>query len=111
MSASAPIIFKITAFTPMLITVTAGIAGNRYSDLSSEGTRIEFRYGVGAKNVFDTYTGTFTKDLIGDPPVTIKMALTEDELLRIEAKLEEVLGISYLMDLYRVCARPSPLTI
>ena len=90
MSASAPIIFKITAFTLMLITVTAGIAGNRYSDLSSEGTRIEFRYGVGAKNVFDTYTGTFTKDLIGDPPVTIKMALTEDELLRIEVKLEEV---------------------
>ncbi len=90
MFVSAPTIFKITAFALLLITLTAGVAGNRYPDLSSEGTRIEFRYGVGAKNVLDTYAGTFTKDMIMDPPVTTKMVLTKEELLRIEAKLEEV---------------------
>ena len=90
MSVSAPTVFKITVLALLLITLTAGAVGNQYPNLTSEGTRIVFRYGVGAKNILDTYTGTFTKDMIVDPPVTIKMVLTEEDLLRIETKLEEL---------------------
>jgi hypothetical protein len=90
MSSSAPTLFKIAALVLFLITVSAVFERNQYPNFSNDGTRIVFRYGVGAKNVLDTYAGTFTKDLIGDPPVTIRMTLTEEEILRIEAKLEEV---------------------
>ncbi len=90
MSSSAPTLFKFTALVLILISVSAVFAGNQYPNFSNDGTQIIFRYGVGAKNVLDTYAGTFTKDLIGDPAVTIKMMLTEEDLLKIEAKLEEV---------------------
>jgi hypothetical protein len=52
--------------------------------------KIIFCYGVGAKNTLDTFEGTFTKDLIGDPPITIRMWLTEEEISRIEGKLKEI---------------------
>jgi len=52
--------------------------------------KIVFCYGVGAKNILDTFEGTFTKDLIGDPPITIRMWLTDEEINRIERKLDEI---------------------
>jgi hypothetical protein len=52
--------------------------------------KIIFCYGVGAKNILDTFEGTFTKDLIGDPPITIRMWLTDEEISRIEGKLKEI---------------------
>jgi hypothetical protein len=41
---------------------------------------IVFRYGVTAKNVLDTREGKFTKDLMLDPPITINLTLTRQEL-------------------------------
>ena len=41
---------------------------------------IVFKYGVNARNVLDTREGTFTKDLILDPSITIELTLTELEL-------------------------------
>jgi len=52
--------------------------------------KIIFCYGVGAKNILNTFEGTFTKDLIGDPPITIRMWLTDEEISRIEGKLKEI---------------------
>ena len=52
-----------------------------------------FEYGVGGaptKNVLDTARGTFTKDMIMDPPVTVKLKLGEDELNRIRYKMDEI---------------------
>jgi len=39
-----------------------------------------FKYGVGSRNILDTREGTFTKDLILDPPITVELSLTEEEL-------------------------------
>ena len=52
--------------------------------------KIIFCYGVGAKNILDTFEATFTKDLIGDPSITIRMWLTDEEISRIEGKLKEI---------------------
>ncbi len=54
-----------------------------------------FRYGVGAKNELDTFAGTFTKDMIGDPSITIDLLLTEEELDRIYQKMAEVDFFAY----------------
>ncbi len=52
-----------------------------------------FEYGVGGaptKNVLDTARGTFTKDMIMDPPVTVKLKLSDDDLDRIRSKMSEI---------------------
>lgn len=54
-----------------------------------------FKYGVKGpssepKNVLDTFRGTFTKDMVIDPPITVKLRLTEEELDRIHQKMLEI---------------------
>ncbi len=39
-----------------------------------------FKYGVGAKNELNTFDQTYTKDMVMDPPVTIKFKLSDSEL-------------------------------
>ena len=46
-----------------------------------------FRYGVGAKNELNTFTQTYTKDMVMDPSVTIKFKLTDNELMDIYQKI------------------------
>ena len=40
----------------------------------------KLRYGVGAKNILDSENGTYTKDMILDPAITINLVLSEREL-------------------------------
>jgi hypothetical protein len=49
-----------------------------------------FKYGVGAKNVLDTAHGTYTRDMIVDPAVTVKMRLSQEELDRILAQMDDI---------------------
>ena len=54
-----------------------------------------FRYGVGAKNELDTFEGTYTKDMVLDPSVTIKLSLTEEEMNQIQQKMTEISFFDY----------------
>lgn len=49
-----------------------------------------FKYGVGAKNILDTFNDTYTKDMITDDPITISLKLTDEELDGIRQKIEEL---------------------
>lgn len=49
-----------------------------------------FKYGVGARNELDTFEGTYTKDMVSDPPVKIKMSLSREETDRIYQKMLEI---------------------
>jgi len=49
-----------------------------------------FRYGVGAKNELNTFEGTYTKDMVEDPSVTIDLALSEEELMGVYQKIVEL---------------------
>jgi len=49
-----------------------------------------FKYGVGAQNELNTFNGTFTKDMVTDPSITIPMKLTESELSSISQKIKEL---------------------
>ena len=60
---------------------------------STPGFNLVFMYGVGGaptKNVLDTARGTFTRDMIMDPPVTVNLKLSSDDLNRIRYKMDEI---------------------
>ncbi len=65
---------------------------------SPEGFGLVFEYGVGDapnKNVLDTSRGTFTKDMILDPPITVKLSLGKSDLARIRTRMDEIDFWSY----------------
>lgn len=55
-----------------------------------EDFNLVFKYGVGAKNELDTFDGTYTKDLVMDPPVTVDFKLSDDELTGIYEKMTDL---------------------
>lgn len=67
-----------------------------------------FKYGVGARNELDTFHGTYTKDMIGDPPITIPMTLSEEELDRIYEKMVNI-GFFDYPDEFEVTVPPGGL--
>ena len=56
---------------------------------------LTFKYGVGAKNVLNTFTGTYTRDMVKDPPLTVKFCLSEKDLDRIYQKMVAIDFFSY----------------
>jgi hypothetical protein len=49
-----------------------------------------FRYGVGAKNELDTFSRTYTKDMVMGASITINFELTNDELVGIYQKIKDL---------------------
>jgi len=49
-----------------------------------------FKYGVMARNELNTFEGTYTKDMVIDPSITVELSLTEEELDRIYQKMVEI---------------------
>ena len=47
------------------------------------------------KSVLDTARGTFTKDMVVDPPITVDLELSGEALARIEDKMDEIDFWSY----------------
>lgn len=54
-----------------------------------------FKYSVTARNVLDTFQGTFTKDMVLDPPITIELTLSDAEMDSIYQKMVEIDFFSY----------------
>jgi len=68
-----------------------------------------FKYGVTAKNELDTFKGKFTKDMVSDPPITVKLSLTEEEKNSIYQKMVEIDFFDY-PDRFSVSVPPGELT-
>lgn len=54
-----------------------------------------FKYGVGARNELNTFVGTFTKDMILDPSITINLLLSQEELDSIYQNMLEIKFFHY----------------
>jgi len=54
-----------------------------------------FKYGIGARNELNTFDGTYTKDMIMDPPITVELSLSKQELDRIYQKMIEINFFGY----------------
>ncbi len=50
----------------------------------------ESSYGVGPKNELNTFNGTYTRDMVQDPPITVSLVLTKNELSGIQRKVAEL---------------------
>ena len=78
-----------------IIAAVAGLVGcSTPSDKESDFNFI-FKYGVTARNELNTFRGTYTKDMVADPTITIDLALTEEEFDRIYRKMIEINFFDY----------------
>ncbi len=64
----------------------------RWVELTPAGPffNLAFKYGVLARNELDTFKGTFTKDMVLDPPIIVNLLLSREELDRIYMKMIEI---------------------
>ncbi len=54
-----------------------------------------FKYGVQARNELNTFNDSYTKDMILDPPITIKLGLTEQEFAQIQQQMANMSFFTY----------------
>ena len=73
-----------------LIVAVIGLAGCATSPAEVSSFNLIFKYGVMAKNELNTFDGTYTKDMVMDPSITVELSLTEAELDRIYQKMVEI---------------------
>jgi len=84
------IVVSLALVLALLGTVGCGTSTRRESNFN-----LIFKYGVGAKNELNTFEGTYTKDMVMDPPITVKLHLSQEELDRIYQKMVEIDFFSY----------------
>ena len=72
--------------------VTTGCNGQ---ETEESDFNLEFKYGVMARNILDTFEGTYTKDMVTDPSITVELTITEEEKDLIYQKMVEVDFFSY----------------
>jgi len=65
-----------------------------------------FRYSVGARNELNTFNITYTKDMVKDPLVTVKLSLSEEEPNRVYQKMIEFEFLLTLMNFLFPRLRP-----
>ena len=81
------------------LTAVALIFGGHFSSdchpKKSCGFGFIFKLGIGAGNVLNTFKGSFTRDLIDDSPVIVRMKLTDAEMNIILKKMQEINFFDY----------------
>jgi len=79
----------ITACLALVVSI-ASISGCYANSSNESDFNLIFKYGVTAKNELNTFKGTYTRDMVLDPPVTVRLSLTQDELDSIYRKIVEI---------------------
>ena len=79
----------------VLVAALLGTAGCSAPPPSPSNFNLIFKYGVGARNELNTFDGTYTKDMIMDPPITVNLSLSREELDRIYHKMIEINFFGY----------------
>lgn len=90
-------------FTISLVLIFATFLVTACSNNNSEPKSISgemkfnliFKYGVGAKNELNTFAGTYTKDMIINPPITTNLSLSKEEMDTIYKKIFEINFFDY----------------
>ncbi len=82
-------ILVVLAFTLLVIT------GCTVPTPGESNFNLIFKYGVGAKNELNTFKGTYTKDMVMAPSVTVNLPLSEEEKDRIYQKMLDIDFFSY----------------
>ena len=98
----------------ILLALTLGLMGcNAPLPTASGPTQSDFnfifRYGVGAKNELNTFSGKYTRDMIQDPSITVNLSLSKEELDRIYQKMIEIDFFNYPNE-FSISVPPGELT-
>ena len=78
-----------------LVVLIFALMGCNAPPPAQSGFNLIFRYGVGARNELNTFKGTYTRDMVQDPSITIPLSLTKDDLDKIYQKMVEIDFFSY----------------
>jgi len=74
---------RVSTASIILAVAVLAMTGCIYSSSDQPDFNLIFKYGVTARNELNTFQGTYTKDMISDPSITVDLSLTEEELSRI----------------------------
>ena len=80
----------LIAVSLALVVALLGMVGCNSGTTGESSFNLIFKYGVMARNEVDTFQGTYTKDMIIDPSITVKLSLSEEEMDRIYQKMVEI---------------------
>lgn len=47
------------------------------------------KYGVNAKNELNTFSHTYTRDMVTDPPITVHFKLSDEEMQKIYNEMKK----------------------
>ena len=78
-----------------LIAAPSGTAGCDAPPANQSNFNLIFRYGVGVGNELNTFNGTYTRDMVMDPTITVNLSLSEEELDIIYQKMLEIHFFDY----------------
>jgi hypothetical protein len=88
------------------IVTAQGTADNTSQE---SGFNFIFKYGVTGRNTLDTFQGTFTKDMVMDPAITIELTLSGEEMDSIYQRMMAIDFFNY-PDEFKVTVPPGELT-
>jgi hypothetical protein len=74
----------------LLMIAVLGVVGCGNASPAPSDFNLIFKYGVTARNELNTFNGTYTKDMVSDPSITVALSLTEEERDRIYQKMVEI---------------------
>ena len=97
---------RLTIASLALLIAVSGMASCSAPPPVQSDFSLIFQYGVGAKNELNTFEGTYTRDMVMDPSITVNLSLTEEELDRIYQKMVEIDFFDY-PDRFSVSVLPS----
>ena len=78
-----------------LVACFTTVTGCDEQESEESNFNLEFKYGVMAGNILDTFKGTYTKDMVTDPPITVELSLSEEEKETIYQKMVEIDFFNY----------------
>ena len=80
-----------------MLLIFTGCAGAATAESipQQSGFNFIFKYGVTGRNTLDTFQGTFTKDMVTDPAITIELTLSQAEMDSIYQKMVEIDFFNY----------------
>jgi len=98
------IIFGLTLVVSLLVTTGCnnvnqepepGRDGNVSPTTGKSAFNMIFKYGVMAVNELNTFEGTYTKDMVSVPSITVELTLSQEEKGRIYQKMLEIDFFNY----------------
>ena len=74
----------------IFVALIFGLMGCNAPPPPQTGFNLIFKYGVGAKNELNAFEGSYTRDMVQDPSITVNLSLSQEELDMIYQKMVEI---------------------